>query len=92
MAERADVAKLDLAWDPPKYAVWSRRWDSNNAATLILLSHPAAPFPATPALVGAIDDATMQELALAYLKLANENKFIDPPLELPKSWLDALSL
>jgi len=87
MAEGADGGTPDLSWDPAPNAVWSRRRDSDNAATLILLRHPAAPFPATPAplLVDDIGDATMQGLALAYLNRANELKIIYPPLELPQN-------
>ena len=41
-------------------------------------------------LADAIDDNTMQELGLRYIVAVSENRDIDPPLDLPPSWIDAL--
>jgi hypothetical protein len=93
----ADIAAGGLAaapnWSPSKFALWSQRWSTNNASTSVLLRHPTAPFPSGGLVVVAIDDTTMQGLGLSYLSAliaASQNKNIDPPLDLPPSWIDAL--
>jgi hypothetical protein len=81
----------EFSWSPTKFALEYRRWATNKAATSILLSHPTAPFPSMGLLVDAIDDDTMQQLGLRYIVAVSENRNIDPPLDLPSSWIDALS-
>jgi hypothetical protein len=90
MADIAAGSGGGFSWSPAKFALQYRRWSTNDAATSVLLTHPTAPFPATGLLVDAIDDKTMQDLGLRYLAAVSGNPDIDPPLDLPPSWLEAL--
>src|SRR5216684_6980462 len=80
-------------WSPSKFALWSQRWgnpgDDNQAyPTTVLLRHPTAPFMGTGTISNFVHD--LQKTAHDYLVAANSNPFVDPPLGLPREWLDAL--
>jgi hypothetical protein len=87
---RSKTKKAIKNWSPSKFAFSSQRWSTNNASTSVLLRHPTAPFPPEGFLVDAIDDETMQGIGLNYLLAVSQNQNIDPPLNLPQSWISAL--
>ena len=71
-----------------KGALWSEHWvDANDTSpTAVLLRHPTAPF------VAQLDRASaIRQVGYDYLIAAKENPNIDPAIELPQSWLDALN-
>lgn len=78
------------AWNPGKFAIWSRRWPDPNDdhPTAVLLRHPTAPFTD---VVNKINDHEMQKVAFAYLDRASKLPDIDPRFELPEDWLLALN-
>jgi hypothetical protein len=80
-------------WPYSQYAVWSQCWGSLNddkqtRPTTALLRHPTTPFMGT----GNLDDFEhdLQAVAYAYLATANDNPLIEPRLEIPAAWLNAL--
>jgi hypothetical protein len=87
---RSKTKEAAKNWSTSKFAFWSQRWSTNNASTSVLLRHPTAPFPPGGLLVDAIDDETIQEIGLNYLLAVSQNQNIDPPLNLPQSWISAL--
>jgi hypothetical protein len=89
----ARAAGTQPIWGLSKFALWSQRWgnpdDPNQTyPTIVLLRHPTVPFIG----VGTIGnfEHDLQKAAHDYLVAANNNVLIDPPLELPLKWLDAL--
>src|SRR5262245_51324926 len=84
-------------WQPSRFALWSQRWgDPNNPnqtyPTTVLLRHPTAPFIATVTTTGTVRslEHKLKETAHAYLTAANSSNLVDPSLNLPQEWLDAL--
>ena len=76
-------------WRPGKFAVWSRRWaDPDDARpTMVLLQHPLDPFVVT---LADAKDASLRSAAYAYLVAALALDSVQPRLQLPPSWRDAL--
>jgi hypothetical protein len=84
---------VQLGWHPSKFALWSQRWgDPNNInqgfPTTVLLRHPTAPFIGK-ASVGNFE-YDLRKVAHRYLVAASDPSLVDPSLELPAEWLDAL--
>jgi len=80
-------------WHPSKFALWSQRWgDPNNIhqpfPTTVLLRHPTAPFPGT--VRADTFEQDLQKIAHRYLVTVNGSRLVEPSLELPAAWLDAL--
>lgn len=80
-------------WPYSQFAVWSQRLgdptdDRQTNPTIVLLRHPAAPYTGTANLRSFAHD--LQKLGHAYLTTANNNRRIEPRLEIPREWLDAL--
>ena len=80
-------------WNPSEFAFWSQRWGDPNDEnqtypTIVWLRHPTAPFMAT--VTGDNFEHDLQKVAYDYLVAANNNPLINPSLELPGDWLDAL--
>ncbi|MEJ7688089.1 MAG: hypothetical protein WKG52_14505 [Variovorax sp.] len=85
---RAADAHADAdAWQPASFAVWGRQWrnDGDVLPRSILLQHPGDPFKFP--LEDARNEKALQAGAFAYLVRLGE---IDPRLDLPGGWLDAL--
>jgi hypothetical protein len=81
-------------WPYSKFSVWSRRWgnlndDKQTYPTTVLLRHPTTPFLGTGNLSSFESD--MRKVAHDYLVAANGNSLIDPRLEIPSEWVDALA-
>jgi len=93
-SRRADQGAPDQSgWPYSQFAVWSRRWgdpnnNNQNYPTTVLLRHPTTPFVGT-ANVASLERG-LQRVAYSYLVTASSNRLINPPLELPGEWLDAL--
>jgi hypothetical protein len=90
-ASRIEVAR----WQPSRFALWSQRWgdpnnDSQTYPTTVLLRHPSAPFTATITATGTVSEHDLKKIAHAYLTAANSSNLVDPSLNLPQEWLDAL--
>ena len=83
----------ELGWNPGKFSVWSQRWgDPNNSnqtfPTTLLLRHPTAPFLGTASASNLEHD--LQKIAHRYLVAATKSRAVNPSLELPAQWLQAL--
>jgi hypothetical protein len=81
-------------WPYSKFSVWSQRWgnlndDKQTYPTTVLLRHPTTPFMGTGNLSSFESD--MKKVAHDYLVAANGNPLIDPRLEIPSEWVDALA-
>jgi hypothetical protein len=86
-------AKAPANWNPSRFALWSQRWgdpnnDNQTYPTTVLLRHPTAPFTVTKA--GAVSEHDLKKTAHAYLTAANSSNLVNPSLNLPQEWLDAL--
>jgi hypothetical protein len=82
-------------WRPSKFALWSQRWgdpnnDNQTYPTIVLLRHPTAPFTATVRATGTVSEHDLKKTAHAYLTAANSHNLVNPSLNLPREWLDAL--
>ena len=95
-AERVSrTAYAHPAWNPSRFALWSQRWgdphnDNQTYPTTVLLRHPTAPFTATVKAAGTVSEHDLQKTAHAYLTAANCCNLVNPSLNLPQEWLDAL--
>ena len=81
-------------WPYSEFSVWSQRWgnlndDKQTYPTTVLLRHPTTPFMGTGNLSSF--DSDMKKVAYDYLVAANGNLLIDPRLEIPSEWVDALA-
>jgi hypothetical protein len=81
-------------WPYTKFSVWSQRWgnlndDKQTYPTTVLLRHPTTPFMGTGNLSSFESD--IRKVAHDYLVAANRNPLIDPRLEIPSEWVDALA-
>src|SRR5258708_12961297 len=81
-------------WPYSRFSVWSQRWgnlkdDKQTYPTTVLLRHPTTPFMGTGNLSSFESD--MKKVAHDYLVAANGNPLIDPRLEIPSEWVDALA-
>ncbi|BAR55008.1 hypothetical protein ACVIWV_000440 [Bradyrhizobium diazoefficiens] len=90
----AGSADDQSGWPYSRYSVWSQRWgnlnnDDQTYPTTVLLRHPTRPFVGT----GDISqfESDMKKVAHDYLLAANRNPLIDPPLEIPDEWINALA-
>src|SRR5216683_1731185 len=85
------TADAQSDWNPSRSALWSQRWgdpnnDNQTYPTTVLLRHPTAPFTAT----GTVSEHDLKKTAHAYLTAANCCNLVNPSLNLPQEWLDAL--
>src|SRR5437763_9469319 len=92
--KRVDRSADDQSvWPYSQYAVWSQRWgnpndDNQTHPTTVLLRHPTTPFMGEGHLNSFEHD--LRKVAYSYLVTASNSRLIDPLLQIPGEWLDAL--
>src|SRR5262245_59135533 len=79
-------------WKPSAFAFSVERRIIDQDMVSVSLQHPTWPYIEKLDLPAdaSVPEATLQRVAHAYLTQANNQKVIDPPIELPEHWLRAL--